>query len=413
MDYLTRVVLGLLVVVLLATSGAAQELPTTGNNTTAANATTTSPTTVTTTAPNQSHWTGGGGGGGLISFDPLDYLTGLLGAFGKLATGSVMWLFRQIIDFLVGVNHPVNNGPMGIFGTPTNQPYKALFWQIYIPVTIGFAGAVLIMLASVRAAVSPFTGLISSGRQSAITVAVMATVVWFTLWWPLSTFVEMFVDTAANAIAPSPKQMTSSFGSLVKLGSAPIIGGVTFAAIGWIEMVVLAMVYKLIDTALLVYKVGMPILITGAYLGPHRRMRSLCSSLAWQWLNFVTMSLPMAFILLVSWTLKWSISLKGLGAVLTSIALLLIGIFYPLYSTYLTSKGGMERLSRKTVRKTQNQYKKFTASDDDEDSGVLGRIGGRFGRGTAADGGTQRTLGDYSQSSTYRDRFKHTLRRKP
>jgi hypothetical protein len=240
-------------------------------------------------------------------------------------------ILSDSIGFVIGSTHPVNSGPHGIFGTPTNEPYEALYESVYGPYSFQYAIVILLILLFALVIVMPYAGLASGGTFRAVQACarIVAALVFIIFWWPIGTALAQFFDAIAVSVAPSATELTSSMEGLFKLSLGPVLASIAMYAVGFGEILALAFVYAFRQAALIVFQFAMPLLVVFAYAGPHRRVRSMASTITWQYFALLTMTIPTAFLMRVGFEVGWGFGLGPLGNALISMALLGLALATP------------------------------------------------------------------------------------
>ncbi|HET7323961.1 MAG TPA: hypothetical protein VFJ06_06500 [Halococcus sp.] len=245
--------------------------------------------------------------------------------------GAVRGALKPAIGFVVGTTHPVNSGAFGIFGTPTNQPYKGLYKSVYGPYSFLYAIVILLILLLSRVIVMPWSGLVSGGsyRATQAIAAIFAAVMLVMFWWPIGTALAQFFDAIAVSIAPTAKELTSSMSGLFKLSLGPILALIAIYVVGLGEVLGLMFVYGFRQAAIILFQFAMPLLLVFAYAGPHRRIRSMASTIVWQYFALLVMTIPTAFILRIAFEAGWAFGLGVLGNAIISMMLLALALATP------------------------------------------------------------------------------------
>jgi hypothetical protein len=302
-----------------------------------------------TNATNNSSGGGGNGGGRSLADKAAgavegayNYATPDVPSTEEIANDTANWTEDHLLNatagildtansFVVGTMHPVNSGPNGIFGTPTNQPFKSLYKSVYGPYSFQYAVLILLILLLALVTVMPYAGLASGGtyRATQACARIVAALVFIMFWWPIGTALAQFFDAIAMGIAPSGQELTNSMQGLFKLSLGPILASIAIYAVGLGEVLSLMFVYAFRQAAIIVFQFAMPLLLIFAYAGPHRRVRSMASTITWQYFALLTMTIPTAFLMRVGFEAEWSFGLGPLGNALISMMLLAIALATP------------------------------------------------------------------------------------
>lgn len=219
---------------------------------------------------------------------------------------ATQFVLGESMQFVVGTSHPVNSGPNGVFGMPTNQPYENLYETIYGPFSFQYAVLILIILLFAMIIVMPYAGIASGGtyRVTQTAARILAALVLIMFWWPIGSMLTQFFDAIALGIAPSPEELTTSMEGLFKLSLGPIVAVLAFYLVGLGEVLALTFIYAFRQAALIGFQFAMPLLLVFAYAGPHRRVRSMSSTIAWQYFSLLTMTVPTAFLMRIGFEAK-------------------------------------------------------------------------------------------------------------
>ena len=291
---------------------------------------------------------GNGGGGDLVSGatgaaeGAWNYATPDVPTTDEIANDTANWteqhllnasvgMLDESIGFIVGTSHPVNSGTAGVFGTPTNQPYKNLYQTIYGPITFQYSVLILVLLLFAMVIVMPYAGLASGGSYRAVQMCarIIAALVFIMFWWPIGTTLTQFFDALTVAIAPTAQELTSSMEGLFKLSLGPILAAIAVYVVGLSQVLGLAFVYAFRQAALIVFQFAMPLVLIFAYAGPHRRIRSMASTVAWQYFALLTMTIPTAFLMRIGFEAKWGFGFGAVGNVFISMMLLGLALATP------------------------------------------------------------------------------------
>jgi hypothetical protein len=234
-------------------------------------------------------------------------------------------------QFVVGTIHPENSGPNGIFGTPTNEPFKSLYNSVYGPYSFQYAVLILVVLLFAMVMVLPYAGLASGGtyRATQACARIVAALVLIMFWWPIGTALAQFFDAIAMGIAPSAEELTNSMEGLFKLSVGPILASIAIYVVGLGEVLALAFVYAFRQAAIIGFQFAMPLLLVFAYAGPHRRVRSMASAIAWQYFALLTMTIPTAFFMRLGFEASWDFGFSVIANAIISMMLLGIALATP------------------------------------------------------------------------------------
>ena len=379
-------------------------------------------------ATNATNGSSGSGGGGL---DPVggvtstaegawNYATPDVPSTEEIANDAANWTEDHLLNatagildtansFVVGTVHPVNSGAAGIFGTPTNQPYESLYESVYGPYSFQYAVLILLILLLALVTVMPYAGLASGGtyRATQACARIVAALVFIMFWWPIGTALAQFFDAIAMGIAPSGEELTNSMQGLFKLSVGPILASIAIYAVGLGEVLSLMFVYAFRQAAIIVFQFAMPLLLIFAYAGPHRRVRSMASTIAWQYFALLTMTIPTAFLMRIGFEAEWGFGLGALGNAVISMMLLAIALATPFVFSIaafrappsiqsLASGAAGAAVSAGSTLKRDGPVEEGEMLDDEDDNGVEQQTvyvedTSAQDRVTATDGGTNYT----------------------
>lgn len=296
---------------------------------------------------------------------------------------ATQFFLKKSMTFVVGTIHPVNSGPNGIFGTPTNQPYKSLYQTIYGPISFQYSILILIILLFAMVIVMPYAGLASGGsyRATQMCARICAALLLIMFWWPIGTALMQFFDAIAMSIAPSPEELTTSLQGLFKLSLGPIVATLGVIVVGAGEVLGLTLTYAFRQAALIVAQFAMPLLLVFAYAGPHRRVRSMASTIAWQYFALLTMTIPAAFFMRIGFEASWGFGLGVLGNALLSMMLLALALATPFVFSIaafrappsiqsLASGAAGAAVGAGSALKRDGPVEEDEQLDDEDDSGV-------------------------------------------
>jgi hypothetical protein len=260
----------------------------------------------------------------------------------EIANDTANWTEDQLLNatagmldtansFIVGTMHPENSGPNGIFGTPTNEPFESLYESVYGPYSFQYAILILLVLLFAMVIILPYAGLASGGtyRATQACARIVAALVLVMFWWPIGTALAQFFDAIAMGIAPSGEELTNSMKGLFKLSIGPILASIAIYVVGLGEVLALTFVYAFRQAAVIGFQFAMPLLLIFAYAGPHRRIRSMASTITWQYFALLTMTIPTAFFMRLGFEAGWEFGLGALGNAIISMMLLAIALATP------------------------------------------------------------------------------------
>lgn len=244
---------------------------------------------------------------------------------------ATQWALNKSMALVIGTTHPDNSGPNGIFGTPTNDPYENLYNAVYGPFSFQYSVLILLLLLFAMIAVMPYAGLASGGtyRITQTTARILGALLLIMFWWPIGSMLTQMFDALAMSIAPSAEELTSSMGGMFKLSAGPILAVLAFYFVGFVEVLSLGFIYAFRQAALIVFQFAMPLLLVFAYAGPHRRVRSIASTISWQYFSLLVMAVPTAFLMRVGFEAEWGFGLGIIGNLIVSMSLLGLALAVP------------------------------------------------------------------------------------
>ena len=183
------------------------------------------------------------------------------------------------------------------------------------------AAAILIMVGGVR------------GRYYAgeLTYGLFGGLVFVAFFWQYATFMQSFSDAFVHGMAPTPQQLTNSYGSTFKTASGSLGGVAALMIGGWSEAITLAIIYGLRQVVLFVAPFFLPLIGVMTFLGPHKYIRKFGQVLWWQYHGLVFMTWPAAIVLGFAYDMKWSFTTNGAENFVCAIGLVLFIICVPLF----------------------------------------------------------------------------------
>ena len=249
----------------------------------------------------------------------------------KNTLNATQWALNKSMGLVIGTTHPENSGPNGIFGTPTNEPYENLYDAVYGPFSFQYSVLILLLLLFAMITVMPYAGLASGGsyRVTQTTARILGALLLIMFWWPIGSMLTQMFDALAMSIAPSAEELTSSMKGMFKLSAGPILAALAFYFVGFAEVLSLGFIYAFRQAALIVFQFAMPLLLVFAYTGPHRRVRSIASTISWQYFSLLVMAVPTAFLMRVGFEAEWSFGVGIIGNLVVSMALLGLALAVP------------------------------------------------------------------------------------
>jgi hypothetical protein len=250
---------------------------------------------------------------------------------------SFEWLFDKIYTLTIGTPVPQNTGWHGIFGTPTNQPFKSLYTTLLSNILYPIMNYVLglgILFLGLSFMVNPF---LSTHRIWNLLIKFVTALMLYAFSWIAVTILHKGAATMTSFIAPNPAVVTQSASNLLAFGAAvPVAAYVGGALIGFGSVLELAVVFGLRQTALrLIFPYIFGPLVLILYLSPWQYLKKVAHKAIWQYINLLTMSIPIAILLRAAVAVKWSFGFSGFLATVGILGLFLLMAIYPVVSTYL------------------------------------------------------------------------------
>lgn len=291
------------------------------------------------------------------------------------------YLFNEIYSHTLGTPVPENSGWHQVFGTPTNKPYSTLYQVLLVerlyPVMNYFLGLGVLFLGA-SFTVNPF---MSRFRIWDLLTKFVAGLMFYAFGWTAVTLLHGTVRGITNFIVPDPKVVTESAGTLLAFGaSVPVaaaLGGALTAASSLFGVGLILGTRYFLLTTVFPYIFGPLMLIL--YISPWQRLRSYASMALWQYVNILTMVIPMALVLRAAVALNWAFG-DAVGFVFTIIGTLLFLLLYPIGSIYFfyRASGAVATAARSGMSTASSQIKSATervrwgGSDSASDTSATG-----------------------------------------
>lgn len=229
---------------------------------------------------------------------------------------------------------PENNGWQGVFGTPTNEPFQELHQKLLVnklyPVT-NYLLSIGVMVLGISMVVNP---LLSKFRILDLIIKFVTFLALYVFAWAAATLMHGVVNDITLWIRPSPAEMDSLVGNVGKMSAAAV--GAYFVGSGGILATVFGLGVELgLRRVALQYFFPylFPALLLIVYISPWQRLRSYANMAIWQYVNVLTMVIPMAILLKAAAIVNFSPG-DGVVAMLVLIALFLLTVSIPVISTY-------------------------------------------------------------------------------
>lgn len=297
-------------------------------------------------APSGTTGTGDGlgptGGGSGSDFSVGGMLDGAGEWIGEASLNVIEWVLESTYEIVIGTPTPENAGWMGIFGSPVNEPFAALFEGLYediiFPLTlVAMAAAILITGTAL-----PYSGFVGKYRASKWVFMIFVLIFAVALSWPAVTLLHAANDAIGTWAAPSVEELTQTEEGLMTLGTASIPAAGGLYIFGWLVVMKYALIYGMRDFLLLmVFPYIFPLALTAAVAAPWQKLRAMGSGVLWIHFTFVIMNLPMAFMF------RGAYLLGGLGYVsgfdtlrnmFLMIGALVAGVIIPITMIYMSTR---------------------------------------------------------------------------
>jgi hypothetical protein len=305
----------------------------------------------------------------------------LLGGYAKAFVDGAAQILTDIYNLAFSTPVPENSGWHGIFGTPTNEPFQTLHQQLLVeklyPVTNALLGIGILLLGA-SLAVNPFMS------RHQIWNFLIKFVTFLTLYafsWTVISLMHGIVNDITVWIRPSASAVGGLSTEIAAIAVASV--GAYFALGAGILSTMFSLGVELGMRQVLltnVFPYVFPALVMILYISPWQRLRKYASMALWQYVNVLTIIIPMAILLKAATIVGYS-SGNSIAAILVLIALFLFAAAYPLLSTYFFLKmggkitGGMkaaasDAASKVGTAKERLDWRGDTASDTSATGGA-------------------------------------------
>lgn len=236
---------------------------------------------------------------------------------------------------------PENSGWKGILGTPVdtkgNQAFYTLYQKLLVeklyPVTYSLLSIGIVFMA-ISLAGNPF---MSHHQVVDYFIKLILGIMYWAFAWTGVTLMHGVVNDITMWLRPSPEVM----GALITNVEALAAGAVAayFVGSGGILATLFTLAIELgIRRVLLLYVFPyiFPVLLLVLYLSPWRRLRWYASMGIWQYVNVLTMVIPMAILLKAAAVVSLGLENKSdIVAMVILVALFAIAMIIPFITTYL------------------------------------------------------------------------------
>lgn len=275
------------------------------------------------------------GGGPLFDFSmQKDVIKPTMNSTKTMLADGFTWMLNKSLETTIGTPVPKDNNDDGIVMVPTNEPWKSLYHNYFVPYIFPLATVLALLGMIIECGIMPWRALrnptYSQSRAFVTFVLTLAAIV-FTM--PIITVMHSFIDILATNVAPDAAELTKSTKGIMNLSGGAIAGVVAAYGLGFTEVLMLAFIYALRYGALFILPWFLPLLIALTYNAPHDRLSGLASELLWQYVGILIQAFPVALLFRAAYEMEWDIGLGGLMGVLASGAIFLIAAALPLITS--------------------------------------------------------------------------------
>ena len=232
----------------------------------------------------------------------------------EMLTGAASFL-KEVYDFAFSTPVPKNSGWYNILGEPTNKPFKPLYHKLLngtlYPVTNMLLG-IAVTLIGLSLAVNP---LMSRFRAWNLITKFVTFLLLYGFSWTAITLMHGSVHSITMWIRPSAEAMSQLVTNVGKMSGITI--GAYFVGSGGIMAAAAGLATELaMRNVLLKYffpYIFAPLVFI-LYVSPWERLKSVASMALWQYVNVLTMVIPMAVFLRAATVVKFTAeeTLKGM-----------------------------------------------------------------------------------------------------
>ena len=299
-------------------------------------------------------------------------------AIGDTLKSGAANILTNVYDLAFQTPVPQNNGWQGIFGEPTNEPFQPLYQQLLTeklyPVT-NYLLSIGVLMLGVSLVANP---LLSKFRILDLIIKFVTFLMLYAFSWGAVTLMHGIVNDITVWIRPSQEAMSALVTNVNAMSAGAI--GAYFAGSGGILTTVfgLGLELGLRQVALKFFfpYVFAPLLLI-LYISPWQRLKSFASMGIWQYVNVLTMVIPMAILLRAAAIVGFDPG-SGVASMLVLIALFLITVSLPFVSTWfflqIPGKAASAGKSAATgaASRVGSAKEKLWGSDDSSDSTATG-----------------------------------------
>jgi hypothetical protein len=258
---------------------------------------------------------------------------------------------------------PENSGWKGVLGTPVdtkaNQTFYTLYQQLLVeklyPVTYSLLSIGIVFMA-ISMAGNPF---MSHHQVVDYFIKLVLGIMYWAFAWTGVTLMHGVVNDITMWLRPSPEVM----GALITNVEALAAGSVAAYFVG--SGGILATLFTLsvefgMRRVLLMYVFPyiFPVLLLVLYLSPWRHLRRYASMGIWQYVNVLTMVIPMAILLKAAAVVSLGLENKSdIVAMAILVALFAIAMIIPFITTYLYIQmpGTAKKVAKKGAKKARGR----------------------------------------------------------
>jgi hypothetical protein len=278
---------------------------------------------------------GGGGGDGLFGFNMTeDVIQPTLNTTKQGLQEGMLYALNHSMEVTIGTPVPQDNDDNGIVFVPTNDGWKNMYHQYFIPYIFPLAIVFALISMIAKCGTMPWRALRNpTYDQSQAFVGFVLTLFAIAFTVPIVTVMHNIVDVLATGVAPSPEELVKSTKGLTNLGAGAIFAVLGAVVIGFTEALGLAFIYALRYGALFVIPWFLPLLVALAYNAPHKRLAGFASEMIWQYIGLLIQAVPVALLLRAAYALSWDFGFGGFIGMLASGAIFLAAIGLPILTS--------------------------------------------------------------------------------
>lgn len=262
-----------------------------------------------------------------------DIITPALDTIKDMLGDAVHWILEKALTVLTGTPVPEDkNG--GIVFIPTNQPWKSLYHNFFVPYVFPLAAVVALLGMIMECGIAPWRALRNpTYSQTRAFTGFIITIVAIMFTMPLIWVLHETVNVVATNVAPSAAELTQSTSGILKLSAGSVLGVIVAYSVGLSEVLFVGLVYAVRYGLLFFVPWFLPLLIALAYNAPHKRLENLASELIWQYIGLLVQVIPVAFLLRAAYEVKWDFGLSGLMGYFASGTIFIAAILLPVVTS--------------------------------------------------------------------------------